>query len=128
LAYLERHPDHSSKAGDATSQVNHFQNGEGERRLPDVRDGPPLAASQGVSGRRGRPPKLSEEKKAAAQKAKSDGASNRDAAVILYDAKYPSSQQIKNVSSILRNYGKKPPQSGPYLTKVSRPAPQKALS
>jgi hypothetical protein len=75
--------------------------------LAEVREGPALSASNSIQVTRGRPPKLSEDKKGAAQRAKDDGGTNRDAAVILYDTKYPSSQQVKNVSSILRNYGKK---------------------
>ena len=56
--------------------------------------------------KRGRPQKIPDELKEQAQALKDSG-SNRDAAVILYGTQYPSPQQVKNVSTILREYRKK---------------------
>ena len=57
--------------------------------------------------KRGRPQKISEVRKEAATKKKASGGTNREAAALLYDAKYPTAQQVKNVPAILRNYNSK---------------------
>lgn len=53
----------------------------------------------------GRPP-IPEERKRKALEAKSQGKSNKQCAQIIYDAPYPTAQQVKNVYSILRYYKK----------------------
>ena len=64
--------------------------------------GPPRANRR----RRGRPITIPNERKRAALECKAKGGSNRDAAVLLYDKKYPTPQEVKNVPSILRHYEK----------------------
>jgi hypothetical protein len=56
--------------------------------------------------RRGRPQTIPNSTKAEALKIKMQGGTNRDAAKKLYDTKYPTTQQVKNVCSILRYYTK----------------------
>jgi len=58
--------------------------------------------------KRGRPAKISDELKERALEATN---SNKERAQILYQTRYPNSQQKKNVSSILRNYRKRRPTS-----------------
>ena len=54
--------------------------------------------------KRGRPAIIPDERKQAAVECKANGGTNRDAAMLIYDRKYPTPQQVKNVSSILRNH------------------------
>src|ERR1041385_1507530 len=61
--------------------------------------------------KRGRPPTISEERKAAALQAKTDGGTNRDAAKLIYGTRYPTPQQVKNVPAILRHHKLKSKQS-----------------
>ena len=56
--------------------------------------------------KRGRPVKIPATTKDAALGVLKAGGSYKDAAAKLYDTKYPTSQQVKNVSSILRHYKK----------------------
>ncbi len=56
---------------------------------------------------RGRPQKISDETKAAATKLKSEGATNKGIAALIYDNPYPSDQQRRNVPGILRHYHQK---------------------
>ena len=53
--------------------------------------------------KRGRPQTIPDELKAAAAALKASGGSNREAAAKLYSTKYPTSQQVKNVS--VRSFG-----------------------
>jgi len=54
--------------------------------------------------RQGRPATIPDERKQAAVECKANGGTNRDAAMLIYDSRYPSPQQVKNVSAILRNH------------------------
>jgi len=56
---------------------------------------------------RGRPQEIPEEKKIAAAGLKASGGSNKDIASVFYDTKFPSTQQKKNVPSILRHHRQK---------------------
>ena len=61
--------------------------------------------------KRGRPQKIADEKKTAALQLKASGGTNKEAAALLYDAKYPTPQQTKNVPAILRHHKLKSKQS-----------------
>jgi hypothetical protein len=65
----------------------------------------------GVRRKRGRPQTITDEKKSAAAKLKAAGGTNREAAVVLYDTKFPTAQQKKNVPAILRHHQEKSKQS-----------------
>jgi hypothetical protein len=54
--------------------------------------------------KRGRPQKIPDERKKAAADLKASGASNDEAAAAIYNVRYPTSQQKKNVSAILKHY------------------------
>jgi len=54
--------------------------------------------------RRGRPIIIPDERKQAAIECKANGGTNRDAAMLIYDSRYPTLQQVKNVPAILRNH------------------------
>jgi hypothetical protein len=54
--------------------------------------------------KRGRPQKILQVKKLAAADLKAAGGTNKEIAALLYDTKYPSDQQRKNVPGILRHY------------------------
>jgi len=54
----------------------------------------------------GRPQTIPDQRKARAQTIKNSGGTNKDVAIELYQTKYPSSQQVKNVGAILRHYNK----------------------
>jgi hypothetical protein len=75
-----------------------------------------------VKRKRGRPQKISDEKKLAAAKLKTDGGTNKEIAAVIYGTKHPSDQQRKNVSAILRHYGKKAAQ-----LKTKFPSPKDGL-
>ncbi len=62
--------------------------------------------------KRGRPQTIPDSRKDEAARAKASG-SNRDAAGVIYATKFPTKQQVKNVSSILREHRKKLNPSGP---------------
>lgn len=71
----------------------------------------PELPTPNVRKRRGRP-SIPDERKAAALNAKNTGKPNKDAATLLYNTKFPTPQQVKNVSSILKHYQarlRKPP-------------------
>lgn len=57
--------------------------------------------------KRGRPQMIPDARKVAAAKLKADGGTNQQAAAVIYDIKYPSPQQVKNVPAILRAYQQK---------------------
>jgi hypothetical protein len=57
--------------------------------------------------RRGRPQVIPEQAKAAAAKLKAAGRTNSEIAAVLYRTKHPTSQQTKNVPSILRHHKQK---------------------
>jgi hypothetical protein len=57
--------------------------------------------------KRGRPQKIPDERKAAASRLKLGGGSNLAAAKVIYDKQYPTTQEVKNVPAILRNFQKK---------------------
>jgi hypothetical protein len=67
---------------------------------------------QPTKRKRGRPQEIADEKKVAAEKLKAAGGTNKDAAALLYDTKYPTNQQKKNVPSILRHHLQKSKPSG----------------
>jgi hypothetical protein len=72
--------------------------------------------------KRGRPQTIPDERKAAAAKLKASGGSNKQAAVLIYDTKYPSPQQVKNVPSHLKAFKKKLlKQSGSSIRTSSKP-------
>jgi hypothetical protein len=54
--------------------------------------------------KRGRPQTIPDERKAEAAKLKASGGTYKLVAVLLYDDKYPTVQQVKNVHSILRHF------------------------
>jgi len=66
----------------------------------------PATVSPQIVGKKklGRPQTIPDQKKAEALKRKDGGRSNRDAAVIIYSTNYPTQQQVRNVSTILRIY------------------------
>lgn len=79
---------------------------------------PPQAANLGIGEMaaataalkpkpRGRPQTIPDDLKDEALKAKDGGGTNRDAAKIIYQTNRPSPQQVKNVSTILREHVKK---------------------
>jgi hypothetical protein len=68
---------------------------------------PKLAQVPPAKRKRGRRPTISDENKERAAKIKASGGTNKDAAAVLYGTRYPSLQQTKNVSSILRHHKKK---------------------
>ncbi len=57
--------------------------------------------------RRGRPQEIPDERKKVAADLKASGASNDRAAAAIYNVKYPTTQQKKNVPAILKNYERK---------------------
>jgi len=63
-----------------------------------------LDAGDGTRKRRGRPTEIPFAAKEAALAIKEAGGTNRAVASKLYNTPYPSVQQVKNVSAILRNY------------------------
>lgn len=67
--------------------------------------------------KRGRPQTIPDERKAAALKCKDGGGTLRAAAVIIYSTSYPTPQQVKNVSTLLRIYRAK-------LEKARSPGPK----
>jgi len=78
--------------------------------------------------RRGRPVIIPEERKQAAVECKANGGTNRDAAKLIYDTRYPTPQQVKNVPAILRNYqqgSKRRNSTGSVRLKTSSKAQQK---
>ena len=77
-----------------------------------------------VKRRRGRPVKISDEVKDAAQSAKDSG-TNRDAAIILYDTHYPSPQQVKNTPTILRAHRQKKEKSAASVRGERKPSKAK---
>jgi hypothetical protein len=77
-----------------------------------IAEGTNPAKSNMESRRRGRPQKISDERKAEAEALKDSGGTNRDAAAKLYGTSYPTVQQVKNVCSILREYRKKKSKTG----------------
>jgi hypothetical protein len=80
------------------------------------------AESNGKGRKRGRPQKISDDRKAEAQARKDSGGTNRDAAAILYETKYPTPQQVKNVSSLLRGHrNKNPKQASPPIQVTPKP-------
>lgn len=76
--------------------------------------------------KRGRPQTISDAKKAEAAGLKASGGTNKQAAAVLYDTKYPSDQQRKNVPAILRHHQQKSKQSdSPINTRRPSPKPGK---
>ena len=73
----------------------------------------PASSGRAEPRKRGRPQTIPNERKAAALNCKDGGGTNRDAAQIMYDTKYPSSQQVKNVSTLLRLYRARVPKVHP---------------
>lgn len=65
----------------------------------------------GRRGKRGRPQTIPDEKKAAAAQLKASGGTNAEIATLIYDTKYPTDQQKKNIPSILRHHEQKSKQS-----------------
>lgn len=76
----------------------------------DSEDESDSSAPNAVKKKRGRPQLIPDERKIAAAELKAAGGTNREAAVLIYGKKYPSPQETKNVSTILKHYLKK---SGP---------------
>jgi hypothetical protein len=70
----------------------------------------PVAASAAAPAaaptKRGRKILIPDQRKFEALAAKMAGKSNKAVAIILYDESYPSAQQVKNVSAILRHFKK----------------------
>jgi hypothetical protein len=67
---------------------------------------------------RGRPQTIPDELKAKAAELKKSGGTNRQAAAKIYNTRHPTQQQVRNVSSILRNYVAK-------VEKQLRPGPKR---
>jgi hypothetical protein len=65
------------------------------------------SAPNAVKKERGRPQLIPDERKIAAAALKAAGGTNRQAAALLYSAKYPTDQQTKNVPAILKHHLKK---------------------
>jgi hypothetical protein len=72
-----------------------------EKQQPDETSAPAARA------KRGRPPTIPDDLKEKALKAKDSGKSNKHCAAIIYQVRYPTLQQAKNTSTILREYKKK---------------------
>jgi hypothetical protein len=76
--------------------------------------------------KRGRPQTKSDSKKTEAARLKASGGTNRQAAALIYDTQYPTTQQVKNVPSILRHFHQKSTQSGsPVKPREASPKPRK---
>jgi hypothetical protein len=60
---------------------------------------------------RGRPQTITDERKIKAAELKKSGGTNKQAADVIYDTTYPTAQQTKNVSAILRHHQQKSKQS-----------------
>ena len=72
----------------------------------------------------GRPPIIASEKKDEAAKLKASGGTNKEAAAVLYGVKYPTGQQTKNVSAILRHHQQKSkPSNSPVKRGKASPQP-----
>jgi hypothetical protein len=79
--------------------------------------------SHNRKNKRGRPQIIPDKLKAEASALKAHGGSYREVAVKLYRTKHPTPQQVKNVYSILRHYGRKVAKqslSGPEHAKPSQ--------
>ena len=74
--------------------------------------------------KRGRPP-LPLERKTAAAKLKATGSSNKQVASVLYNNPYPTSQQTKNVSTVLRYWQKSKQSSSQISPGQTAPKPRK---
>ena len=83
----------------AISLRSHSWATKGYRRLAEHQVG----SNNSTRPRRGRPP-LPEELKRAAITLRAAGGSNREAACIVYETKRPTAIQVKDVSSVLRQY------------------------
>jgi len=70
------------------------------------------APHKSIKKKRGRPQTISDEKKNAALQLKASGGTNKQAAELIYGKRYPTPQQVKNVSAILRHHKLKSKQSG----------------
>jgi hypothetical protein len=68
---------------------------------------PQPAADVPERKKRGRPPRIPDDRKEQAQRAKTKGKSNRKCAEILYGTKHVTDRQVRNVPSILKHYAKK---------------------
>jgi hypothetical protein len=79
---------------------------------------PPEPESTASGRKRGRPQTIPDERKAKAVALKMSGSTNREVAAALYDKRHPSSQEVRNVHSILRAYSKK--SNGPARPKRPR--------
>jgi len=66
-----------------------------------------MPVPQPVQRKRGRPQTIPDARKVAAAKLKATGGTNKEAAALLYDTKYPSDQQRRNVPGILRHFQQK---------------------
>ena len=62
-------------------------------------------------GKRGRPQTIPDERKTKAAEVKASGGTNKQAAAEIYNTKYPTDQQKKNVPAILRHHQRKSRQS-----------------
>jgi hypothetical protein len=103
-------PAGSSKQSEPTSGVGLVQPGESTTK----------------ERKRGRPQKIPDERKAKAAELKAAGGTNKQAAAEIYNTKYPTDQQKKNVPAILRYHQRKSEQSGlPVSTRSSTLKPSK---
>ena len=65
-------------------------------------DGTTKPTAQPNHKKRGRPQTLSNERKTEAAKLKASGGTNKQVAAVIYGTKYPTAQQVKNVTAILK--------------------------
>jgi hypothetical protein len=86
--------------------VNHLARSEGHPTQTTLPASAPAPAAASNTARRGRKMRIPDQRKFEALAAKTAGKSNKTVAIILYDESYPSTQQVKNVSSILRHFKK----------------------
>jgi hypothetical protein len=68
---------------------------------------PAETSAPAARAKRGRPSKIPDDLKEEALQAKDSGKSNKHCAAIIYQVRYPTLQQAKNASTILREYRKK---------------------
>jgi hypothetical protein len=94
--------------GDAHNRALAITSGPARASVTKAADGDETnrGAPEAVKGKRGRPQTIPDERKDLAAALKAAGGTNRKAAAIIYDTKYPTDQQVKNVTSTLRNHAK----------------------
>ena len=102
---------HAAEGGFSKANQTGAEEPSGEKSTRDdagpAANGTNPATLHGKGRKRGRPQTIPDDRMAAAAKKKESGGSNRDAAVLIYNTKFPLPQQVKNVPAHLKAYRKK---------------------